>query len=347
LARLREYRERPRDLHLICDDTWPDIRDNSSLLTAFGYALHRHASAIVFRSSPLTELKEVQQGLLRRYIERRGALGDGFYRALVCHDPVFQVPPLLAGSELSSPDVGSSLPPSQWAAKVEQILSGIRATSAVHFQLPSQSKGELPPLATFIYEGFKNTTEHGIDLAVATSATSTRAIILEKGLLSDLVPSRTGGSEARLSLILRNFAERQMEDRVREASETYLTVTVCDQGAGIQGTLPSNSGESELQTLRRAFLPGQTRKPRRQGDDGQGLARIATAVQAIGGVIFVASSGTMAFQDFSTGDYKHGELDLQPLPLGGDQTCLVSGTSLSVIIPQLKHDVTQGRLFQG
>lgn len=296
---------------------------------AFGFALTRVVKRIQFAGRPASA--KFKPLLSAVYREGGGILGIGASVSVVCPDPVFQLPPaLLTDEESEGPD--SYPPPSAFTLLLRKVLKDMGFRRLL-------GSTEESSIVGFVYEALRNSLEHGMPGDAARRSRSTRALIVEKVVLhaSDLAGRR-------LSPELKQYLERIAEANEGSLGLGIACLTVADQGQGIQGTLPEKAEESEDARLARAFEPGESRKPAGVVSRGLGLPKVVSAAHHLQALIHVASGNLVVGQDFSTGESKYPKLDFRAVRRMREG--FVSGTSISVFVPEFGFDLDQRTLFK-
>jgi hypothetical protein len=333
MSLLSALRGGEHDLSLECDFEEPtDPLDIQGTLLggAFGFALVRLASRVLFGGRPAST--EFKQRLSSLYKQKQGILGLGTARSLVCPDPVFSLPPALAGGAgAAAPDYFP--PPSAFA----NILNGMVHGMGFRRLLASSEESSV---VSFVYEALRNSWEHGLAIDRFRRSRSTRALIAEKLVLlsSDL-------SSRQLSPELKQYLERVAETNRGELGLGVICLTISDQGDGIQSTLPPTEilGETAAQRLARAFVPGESRKPKGVVKRGLGLPSVVSAAHSLQALIRITSGNLAVGQDFSTGAEKYPRLNfdaLQELPEN-----VACGTCISIFVPEFAFNLDQRSLF--
>ena len=296
---------------------------------AFGFALTRLVKRIHFAGRPATA--QFKSLLSAVYREGAGILGVGSSVSVVCPDPVFQLPPALLTDE-NSDGLDSYPPPSAFTTLLRNVVKemGFRRL------LGSMEESRI---VEFVYESLRNSLEHGMPSDATRRSRSTRALIVEKVVLkaSDL-------ASRRLSLELKQYLERIAETNEGSLGLGIVCLTVADQGQGIQSTLPAKVDEAEDARLARAFEPGESRKPAGVVSRGLGLPKVVSAAHHLQALIHVASGNLVVGQDFSTGESKYPKLNFQAVRRMRES--FVSGTSISVFVPEFDIDLDQRTLFK-
>jgi hypothetical protein len=267
------------------------------------------------------------------YKKRGGVLGSGSSQSIVCADPVFSLPPVLAPlGSTSSPDFFPA--PSAFTT----VLNGVVRSMGFRRVLASNEESTV---ASFVYEALRNSWEHGLAIDSSRRSRSTRALIAEK-----LVLQAGDIANRNLSSELKEYLERISEANHGELGLGVLCLTVADQGDGIQSTLPPNPeepAETPAQRLARAFLPGESRKPAGVVKRGLGLPSVVSAAHRLQALIRISSGNLAVHQDFSTGENKYPKLDFEATrQLPDDFVC---GTCVSIFFPEFSFDVDQTSLF--
>jgi len=331
LASLRPGRRTP-----ILDCEFPEPKDlaelESTLLSsAFGFAFVRIASQIHFLGSVSSEgFKPLLAAL---YKTRNGILGSGSSQAIVCPDPVFSLPPALAQAASMQP-VDSFPPPSAFTF----LLNTIVESMGFRRLLGSNQESSI---VAFVYEALRNSLEHGLAVDAARRARSTRALIIEK-----IVVQKDGLANRRLSAELKQYLERIVESNKSGLGLGVICLTVADQGDGIQSTLPSDPEQPEEtpdERLARAFLPGESRKPVGVVQRGLGLPSVISASHNLQALMRVSSGNLCASQDYSIGEDKYPKLEFNAINKLPDS--FVSGTCISIFLPEFSVDLDQRSLF--
>jgi hypothetical protein len=331
LSALRTLAQSNDTIQIACDFSEPSDHESvadSPFGSPFVFSLARLTSDIRFGPERQSASKNFKTLLGSSYIRSGGEFGTGKEQSLLCVDPRFPIPDRLRPEH--SNKTPEFPPPSIFAREIRRMVKSMGFT-----QILSSSAEE--PLITLIYELFKNTFEHGIP-ATGRSGRSTRAIILEKIVLqgSDI-------SKRQLSSDLKNYLQRINEGDPKRLKLGVLCLTVTDQGNGIQATLPALDGETEIERLIRAFRENESRKPVGAVARGQGLTRALKAAFDLNAMIQVCSNGLNGSQDFSLWEEKYPYLKLtevRRLPI-----TQISGTSISVFIPEHSHNLDQTSLF--
>ncbi|WP_454872518.1 hypothetical protein [Paraburkholderia xenovorans] len=329
LASVRPGRDAPC---LDCDFEEPETLDDLESTffgSAVGFALPRLISDIQFQNTPASP--EFKRRLGELYKLRRGILGSGRSKAIICADPVFPVPPCLTpeGTQAVSfptPSVFSSL----LNAEVQSI--GFRRALA--------STGE-SSVVSFVYESLRNSWEHGISLDVHRRARSTRALIIEK-----IVLQKSDLASRQISAELKDYLVRIVEANRDDLGLGVICLSIADQGDGIQATLPAKTDcpdETHAERLLRAFIPGESRKPAGVVQRGLGLPNIISAAHGLQALLRVASGDLVASQDFSFGEDKYPDLKLDSIRQLSDNA--LRGTCISLFIPEFAIDLDQRSLF--
>lgn len=329
LASVRPGRDAPC---LDCDfeePGTPDELESTFFGSAVGFALPRLISDVRFnRASASTGFKRLLGEL---YKDRRGILGSGRSKAVVCADPVFPVPPCLESQEAATDPLPS---PSAFASllNTEVEKMGFRR------MLGSTAESSI---VSFVYEALRNSWEHGISLDAHRRARSTRALIIEKIVLqtADL-------ASRQISPELKDYLTRVVEANRDELGLGVICFSVADQGDGIQSTLPAkaeNPNETLAERLARAFIPGESRKPDGVVKRGLGLPNIVSAAHSLQALLRVTSGDLVASQDFSYGEDKYPHLRLGSIrQLPGQAP---RGTCVSLFVPEFSLDLDQRSLF--
>lgn len=331
LAALAAVKPRESEMLLECEFSEPDdVQELSTTLFAgaFGFAIARLVRRIEFSGKAASpKFKEL---LSQYYKQCDGVLGVGSSCSVVCPDPVFALPPALmsaGGQDL----VDSFPPPSAFHALLNAIVErmGFRRLLA---------SSEEASIVSFVYEALRNSLEHGISSDLARRSRSTRALVVEKVVLGSDLPSR------HLSTELKDYLVRISEANERDLGLGVICLTVADQGDGIQATLPPQPDETAQERLARAFEQGESRKPVGLVSRGLGLPKVVSSAHHLQSLIRVTSGDLAVVQDFSTGENKYPQLNFQSmrqLPSG-----FVSGTCVSVFVPEFAFDLDQRSLFR-
>lgn len=296
---------------------------------AFGFALTRLVRRIHFGGRPASP--HFKPLLSAVYKEGGGILGIGTSVSVVCPDPVFQLPPALLADE-GSEDPDSYPPPSAFTLLLRHVVKDMGFKRLL-------GSTEESSIVEFVYEALRNSLEHGMSSDAVRRSRSTRALIVEKVVLqaSDL-------ASRRLSADLKEYLERIAEANEGSLGLGIACLTVADQGEGIQTTLPAKAEETEDARLARAFEPGESRKPTGVVSRGLGLPKVVSAAHHLQALIHVASGSLVVGQDFSTGESKYPQLNFQAVRRMRDG--FVSGTSISVFVPEFGFDLDQRSLFK-
>ncbi|MCL9851522.1 hypothetical protein RSP673_016940 (plasmid) [Ralstonia solanacearum P673] len=329
LTAVRPGREAP---WLDCDFEEPSTLDDLESTffgSAVGFALPRLISGIQFQKAPASSGFKRLLGDL--YKARRGILGSGRSKAIVCADPVFPFAPCLMSQgspadPLPTPSAFSILLNSEVEKMGFRRLLGSTAESSV---------------VSFVYESFRNSWEHGISLDPHRGARSTRALIIEKIVLqaADL-------ASRQISPELKDYLTRIVAANQGELGLGVICLSVADQGDGIQATLPispDHPGETDTERLARAFIPGESRKAAGVVQRGLGLPNIIAAAHSLQALLRVTSGDLVASQDFSYDDEKYPQLKLDSirrLPDGAPR-----GTCVSLFVPEFALSPDQRSLF--
>jgi hypothetical protein len=320
------------EMLLECDFEEPRSTDDlgsTFFAGAFGFALARRIRRIQFAGQPASAgFKALLSALYR---QNDGVLGSGSTRSIICVDPVFPLPPVLAEGAVA-PVVDSFPAPSVFTLLLNRIVKDMGFRRLL-------GSSEESSIVSLVYEALRNSLEHGISVVPSRRARSTRALIVEKVVLqsADL-------TSRRLSPELKEYLERIAEANEGALGLGVVCLTVADQGDGIQSTLPPKAEEAPGARLARAFEPGESRKPAGVVSRGLGLPKVVSAAHHLQALIRVTSGNLVVGQDFSTGENKYPQLNfkaVRQLPEG-----FVSGTCLSVFIPEFSFDLDQSSLFR-
>ncbi|WP_081079331.1 hypothetical protein [Burkholderia cepacia] len=329
LASVRPGQDAPS---LECDFEEPgtlDDLESTFFGSAVGFALPRLLPDIRFQRAPAS--LGFKRMLAELYKVRRGSLGSGRSRAIVCADPVFPVPPCLA-SEASTT---TSFPtPSTFSALLNAEVENMG------FRRLLGSTGE-SAIVSFVYEALRNSWEHGISLEPHRRARSTRALIIEK-----IVLQRADLASRQISPELKDYLARIVDANRDELGLGVMCFSVADQGDSIQATLTVNAedpDETRAARLARAFIPGQSRKPAGVVQRGLGLPNILSAAHSLQALLRITSGDLVATQDFSHGDDKYPQFKLDSIHQMPDKA--PRGTCVSLFIPEFAFDLDQRSLF--
>lgn len=304
----------------------------TAFASAFGFAIVRLVRRIHFFGKPASEgFKPLLSAL---YKTHGGILGSGSTRSVVCPDPVFSLPPVLGqAGRIPSPEFFP--PPSSFTL----LLNSLVETMGFRRLLASTEESSV---VSFVYEALRNSWEHGLSIDSARRARSTRALIAEK-----IVLQRGDLANRHLSKELKEYLGRITEANRGDLGLGVICLTVADQGDGIQTTLPPKSGmpgETAIQRLARAFLPGESRKPAGVVKRGLGLPSVVSAAHHLQAYIRITSGNLVISQDFSTGESKYPTLNFEEVKqLPGDFVC---GTCVSIFVPEFAFDLDQTALFK-
>lgn len=329
LASVRPGQDAPS---LQCDFEEPrtlDDLESTFFGSAVGFALPRLLSSVEFNNTAASVGFKRLLGEL--YKARRGILGSGRSKAIVCADPVFPFAPCFAtdaapATPFPTPSAFSSLLNTEVEKMGFRRMLGSTAESSI---------------VSFVYESLRNSWEHGISLDGHRRARSTRALIIEK-----IVLQKSDLTSRQISPELKDYLERIVEANRDELGLGVICFSVADQGDGIQATLPAdaeNRGETPAQRLARAFIPGQSRKPAGVVQRGLGLPNIILAAHSLQALLRVTSGDLVASQDFSYGEDKYPQFRLDSIRQLSDKA--PRGTSVSLFIPEFAFDLDQRSLF--
>lgn len=217
----------------------------------------------------------------------QGEFGDGKRRYVVFRDPDYSVPQCLrAGSDKAFPN------PSDFNALIRRMWRSLAGepTAGLHYSEAA--------LISFLYEAVRNSYEHGrFDTRDATIP-GIRGIIAEKHIFTPKAKAE-----------IRKGIPQQVADyieRIRKADplRTHIIIgfTVSDVGLGIQNTLPALENETPWRRLNRAFLDGQSRKPKgTELQRGLGLSKLCRAAARLRAFLFVSSADLIGYRDYSPG----------------------------------------------
>ena len=328
LASVQPGQAAPR---LDCDFEEPgtlDDLESTFFGNAVGFALPRLISDIQFRTIPASPSFKRLLGDL--YKDRKGILGSGRSRAIVCADPVFPLAPCLTSQGATTVDFPT---PSSFSsllnAEVEKM--GFRRV------LASTAESSI---VSFVYESLRNSLEHGISQDVHRRARSTRALILEK-----IVLKKADIESRHISLELKEYLTRIADTNQDDLGLGVICFSVADQGDGIQATLPprdDNPAETRMERLIRAFVPGESRKPAGVVQRGLGLPNVIAAAHGLQALLRITSGDLVASQDFSYGEDKYPDLRLDSIRQLPNKA---RGTCISLFIPEFAFDLDQRSLF--
>lgn len=331
LSVLRTAMQGRAKIVLFCEFDEPstvELFEASFLGTAVGISLVRIAREIRFGRKAGTASANLKPLIALAYKNKNGVFGVGKKKSIVCVDPNYTVPPILedaSGKEASFP-----LP-----SVFERVLRSQVSDMGLPRILNSSVEASL---INFVYELFRNSVEHGISPATVIPR-STRAIVLEKiGLQGVDVSTR------HISPDTRNYLSRISEITGKVAGFGVLCITIADQGLGIQGTLPPKEKEErESDRLARAFIEGESRKPRGAIERGKGLASALSAAHKLHALLRVSSGGLIGTEDFSTGEQKYPRISFDDTKRMSSR--LMMGTCISLFVPEYQVSPDQSRLF--
>jgi hypothetical protein len=303
----------------------------SSLLGGpFGISLVRHASKVTFGPSNEPITKGFDEALALYYREKGGLLGKGQSCALVCVDPAHSIPPKLKAYARHE-DRGFPVDPSGFRA----LLASMASLLGFRNFLSSATEASL---SGFLFECFVNSQEHGQSTVNSVARKGIRTLLIEK-----IVVSSTTRHD-RLSKELQEYIARSSEATKSKLGLGLVCITIADQGDGIQGTLPADSlEETPVARFARAFLPGVTRKPHGEIKRGLGLSHALSAAHKMRARIEIHSSGVHYVQDFSFEESEYPALDAKAIV--PDESCLGSGTAVSIWVPEFEAGLDQPDLF--
>lgn len=322
-----------KKLVLRCEFKEPATSDefeSTVLGTPFGLSLIRHARSIAFDQGKEGASARLDANLTAFYRERQGVLGKGQACALVCVDPAFTVPPRLQANQRPR-SRGISVDPSGFLTILKSM------TASLGFRSFLGSATELS-LNSFLYECLINSQEHGISSTSYIGHHSVRSLLVEKVVIEK------GGLSKRLSDDLRGYIERSAEAAGSKLGLGVVCLTVADQGDGIQATLPGKDvSETEEERFARAFLPGESRKPRGAIKRGMGLDRVISAAHQMRARIAIQSGALRYVQDFSFEEQKYPAIDTKAIrKIERLEQC---GTSVSIWVPEYESGLDQPGLF--
>jgi len=337
LSALRAVAKNSIRLHVVCDFPEPqsELELSTTLLaTPFGISATRLAASMSFGGGGYAsslQFKALQGALYRK---QQGMFGSGNYRAFICADPMFFVPPVFLAR---MGDTEGFPPPSALRKALHEAMSEMGFSSVL------ESKTEAP-LLSFIYELFQNSAEHGQSSEEGLGR-STRALIVQK------IVVQGGDLEARhLSPEIRGYLSRVAEEQKNRVGLGVVCITIADQGVGIQGTLPI-SGEFENhspeetteQRFIRAFKAGQSRKQSGEMQRGLGLATAIKAAFDLNALVNIWSDNLYCSQDFSTGEIRYPVLSIESVQTLPRHVSF--GTTVSIFLPEFTNSPDQGQLL--
>ncbi len=254
------------------------ISRSKILYSIFGLNLIRTCDEFVDSSG--RDIKEIVIGIVREELlrDRDGTILKGEKTWVVSQWPAPPVPRCLTPSgEQRAPE------PDDVAALLHQLR--------FRYERNSRNLGRTwnlnqRPIVSFVYETFRNIIEHA---AIAESGCC--GILIERVFLTGPQDaSRYVAGSVRLRDYLTSFFKTEQQTR----SADFTAITVFDYGLGIQRTLPPTPGETERDTVIRAFDKGVSSKPR-SGTPyyGQGLTEVARAAVGLGAFVVIRSRGVL------------------------------------------------------
>jgi hypothetical protein len=181
-------------------------------------------------------------------------------------------------------------------------------------------------LATFVFETFQNSFEHGCFDERGGIISGVRSIMLRKHV-----------SNAPSAFVSRAASYPALEEYVNRAiapsrHTKLLEVSISDEGLGILGRYrstcdrtqdkPALSASDDRVLLRRIIEEPLTSKRSFPGA-GQGLSRVTDAVQAIDGFLAVRTGRVWLSYGMTAGSYGFEELDVAP----------IRGTHINLLFP--------------
>lgn len=332
LSSLRSLLNRSAELEVLCDFPEPKTVDDcqrSVFGSAFGFSLARLAKNISFESFGKPASSNFKSLLAAYYRESRGCLGIGTHVSMVSADPSFPVPPILVPRS----SLESAIPaPSNFGA----VLTSLAKRIGLHGILQSRVESDV---LTFIYEGFRNSVEHGIPEDPHMRARSTRGVLIEKLIMrADELEGRDLSSE------VKDYLSR-ISELAKQKSVVVACISVSDQGDGIYATLPrADPNESDPERFARAFNQGESRKPLGVLHRGLGLPNIVGAAARLQSLIRIRSGEQGVSQDFSSYEGKYPALGFGDT--GSRLHQIQLGTCVSVFLPLLQQNPDQPDLFK-
>jgi anti-sigma regulatory factor (Ser/Thr protein kinase) len=191
-------------------------------------------------------------------------------------------------------------------------------------------------LIEFLYETFRNSIEHGYH-DPASFPRSTRAVIIEKLPAPD-EQALPGG----MSYEVGSYLRRMLSSSSHELGFGFVSISVVDQGFGIQNTMPRLDSEEDKDVFCRAFRRGESRKPNGFVKRGLGLDNALAAAMSIGAFVRIASGGLYCEIDYSKDENKYPGISKSLLK---NIDCGWNGTVFSILMPDFSSDKDQGGLF--
>ena len=283
-----------------------DLSDLGCLETPFGLQL-------LYNSTDVTDVRGLDcrtallEAVWKKVLQKGGLLGSGDAQYIFFRDPDYVDPQCLRGARGGR----SVLPARQFNWVLKQAATALGAGKGF-----GDSNVE-EHLLTFLYEATANANEHGAAAATGFRGIAVRKIIFhrEEELTQRDLPQS-----------LLEYASRSWVSRVEPL--VLISFTISDLGRGIQSTLAPIAGESERSRFLRAFLPGESCKPK--GSDiarGQGLGKILYAASALKALIVLNSSSLLAYKDCSLADDGTGDL----LTIHPRNLLVPAGTSITML----------------
>lgn len=319
-------------LEVLCDFAEPKSLDECQRTifgTPFGFSLARFVKNISFESQGTPASSNFKPLLGALYKATNGCIGLGTQRALVSADPAFPLPSILLTPANSD---GEFPAPSTFLVALRRMAQEIGLEKSFHSRLEAS-------LLSFVYEGFRNSLEHGLPAEERKRGRSTRAVILEK-----LLFGHTDIQVRDLSSDLKAYAMRLQEGQLHRGGG-IVCVTVCDQGDGIARTLPAvPESEPSNDRFARAFREGESRKPPGMVSRGLGLPSMVAAAGRLQALVRIQSGDQSATQDFSLAEEKYPALkfDVQQQR----HADMEIGTTFSIFLPVPTEHPDQERLFR-
>jgi len=301
----------------------PQEFERSMWCSPFGFFLLLIASDAAVNDKPV-ELQLLKRLAFDSYRQHLGGIGSGNQLHWMSIDPAIPLPPLLPFDE-------------QKGFPTPSDFARVISTSVHRMGTFALSSVVEKPIVSFIYETARNSYEHGRIDAAGSTTRGIRSISLERIIFAN----RGEIGQRSLPDYLRNYF-RTLFNEARFDKQVFC-LSIIDQGLGIQRTLAPHQGETHLQTLKRAFVDGESSKPKGEANRGLGLSNVLFAAKDLGALIQIYSAGLFIYQDFLNADDKYPVF--APIVIDDSPRSEAQGTVMSLFIPQHAVSPDQKELF--